>query len=219
MTKLSVLMTESTSLNPERIPPPAELERVCKAMAMLDAILSPEFEFRYYSYNCHWDDALSQRVGSMQNGSGDEYFILFEPAGVICKGYAHERRKSPEQVARLYARVPSHFGYFLTEPAFETENATFCFWHEGRWERSEEGEEGVDDGSMGQLRILTEGAEGYKRYADGYYLTEVPLETVQQIFRLAPLTKELIERLNPEVSIEQLADDIAEIGYPLVESE
>lgn len=195
------------------LPPPTELERLCGAMALLDAILSPDFEYRYYSYNCHWDDALLQRVASMQNGSGDEYFILFQPSGVILKGFAHEHPiATQEKVHELFSRVPSHFSDFLNETAFELENSTFCFWHDGRWEGSEEPE--GNDGS-GLLSIFLGGPEAYQAYAESYFLMEVPLESVRKIFSYTPLTPQLLESLNPETSIEQLYDEITEIGYPL----
>jgi len=209
-------MTKATALAPGVLLPPAELERVCKAMAMLEAILSPDFEFRYYSYNCHWDDALSQRVASMQNGSGDEYFILFQPSGVILKGYEQAHRLGTrEAVTDLFAAVPSHYSDFLNEPAFELENSTFCYWHDGQWEKAEGVAEPDKNGSTSLLGILTGRPEDYQAYAEGYYLSEVPIESVRKIFSITPLTQELVASLNPDVSIEQLASDIAEIGYPL----
>jgi hypothetical protein len=42
-----------------------------RSLAMLDAILSPEWEYRYYSFNAAWGPA--QELASMRNGSGDDY--------------------------------------------------------------------------------------------------------------------------------------------------
>ena len=36
------------------LPPIDQLRSVLQAMAMLDAILSPEWEYRYYSFNARW---------------------------------------------------------------------------------------------------------------------------------------------------------------------
>lgn len=55
------------------------LLQLSKALAMLDAVLSPEWEYRYYSFNSKWD--LGESMASMRNGSGDEYFILFNKHG------------------------------------------------------------------------------------------------------------------------------------------
>jgi hypothetical protein len=40
-------------------------------MAILEAVLSPEWEHRYHSFNDHWSEKES--MASMRNGSGDEY--------------------------------------------------------------------------------------------------------------------------------------------------
>jgi hypothetical protein len=56
-----------------------------KALAMLDAILSPEWEYRYYSCNGKW--APGETMASMRNGSGDGYFILFNGHGAAIKGF------------------------------------------------------------------------------------------------------------------------------------
>jgi hypothetical protein len=48
-------------------------------MAMLDAILCPEWRFRWYSFNARW--AEGERMGSMRNGHGDSFFAPFDGHG------------------------------------------------------------------------------------------------------------------------------------------
>ena len=60
--------------NPEALPNIKSLQQICKAISVLDAILSPEWEDRYYSYNSKWDAA--EECLQMRNGSGDELFVL-----------------------------------------------------------------------------------------------------------------------------------------------
>ncbi len=72
------------------LPSPSILERLSQSLATADAILSPEWEGRYYSFDNNWDTAKTLRMGSMRNGCGDDYFILFSSAGVALKGFAHE---------------------------------------------------------------------------------------------------------------------------------
>jgi hypothetical protein len=69
------------------------LKRLSQSLAMLDAILSPDWEFRYYSFNSKWN--AGEMMASMRNGSGDDYFILFNSSGAIIKGFAHESPMSP----------------------------------------------------------------------------------------------------------------------------
>src|SRR5688572_188730 len=88
------------------LPDISSLKRLSQSLAVLDAILSPEWEYRYYSFNAHWNDGES--VASMRNGQGDHYFCLFNAAGVILKGYCHEIPKP------MYRDVPPQFAAFFT---------------------------------------------------------------------------------------------------------
>lgn len=78
-------MTLSRRLSLPDIP---DLKRLCQSVAILDAILQPKWDFRYFSFNSRW--AEGEMMASMRDGSGDDYFLLFNKAGAILKGYAHE---------------------------------------------------------------------------------------------------------------------------------
>jgi len=52
-----------------------ELKRLCQSLAMLDAIICPRWENRYHSFDCQW--GKNMMLASWQNGSGDEYYLLF----------------------------------------------------------------------------------------------------------------------------------------------
>ena len=83
-------MSKPSTRNLSAIPAPEKLEKLCQTLAMLDAILSPDWQYRYYSFNKNWDTAKGLRMAPMRNGSGDEYYILLSPHGTAIKGYAHE---------------------------------------------------------------------------------------------------------------------------------
>src|SRR4051794_29115430 len=99
------------------------LERLTQSLAMLDAIISPEWEYRYFSFNAEWGTSLGERMASMRNGSGDEYFLLFAGAGAILKGFDHESPMSswtgipPSVWPGVVDHVPEEFSAFLAEPA------------------------------------------------------------------------------------------------------
>ena len=80
-----------------RLPDISTLRRRCQALAMLDAILCPEREYRYYSY----DQALApgRRLASMHDGSGNEYSIVFSPTGAEIRGSAQRGEGPPATVA------------------------------------------------------------------------------------------------------------------------
>jgi hypothetical protein len=123
-------MTKRNILN--ALPEIEALRKLSQSLAMLDAILSPEWEYRYYSFDSKW--SADEMMASMRNGSGDGYFILFNQHGAIIKGFAHESLMSPwvsesEQVwPGVLDEAPSEFQSFLQEPAFSITEATFCIW-------------------------------------------------------------------------------------------
>jgi hypothetical protein len=114
------------------LPDVESLKRLSQSLAMLDAILSPDWEFRYYSFNSKWN--VGEMMASMRDGSGDDYFILFNSNGAIIKGFAHESPMSPfvNEPIKVWRGVlddvPNEFRDFLSEPAFSIEATTFCFW-------------------------------------------------------------------------------------------
>ena len=117
------------------------LRRTLQSMAMLDAVLCPEWQDRYYSFNAAW--GIGQQMGSMRNGSGDDFFAHFGPAGCWVKGFAHEYPMSPysESPKRVWSgvldSVPDEFAGCLREPAFTVEDVTFCIWRrygDNRWQ-------------------------------------------------------------------------------------
>jgi hypothetical protein len=121
------------------LPSIEDLKSLCQSIATLDAILSPEWEWRYYSFNNSWTAGAA--CASMRNGSGDEYFIHFSRVGALIKGFAHEYTMSPwSKVSRSYHggapthwpgimdKIPAVFQEALQEPAFRWEATTFCIW-------------------------------------------------------------------------------------------
>jgi len=77
---------------------------------MLDAILSPDRESRYYSFNAAWADG--EKIASMRNGLGDEYSIVFSAEGVYVRAhdllrvFGREGRLSPlRQAFSEYGRI------------------------------------------------------------------------------------------------------------------
>ncbi|MFD1730025.1 ATP-binding cassette domain-containing protein [Deinococcus malanensis] len=69
-------------------PPPEVVERRGRALAVLDAVLSPEWEERYFSFDQDW--SAGARMASARNGSGDEAFMLFSQGECVFKQFLHE---------------------------------------------------------------------------------------------------------------------------------
>ena len=208
------------------LPDIPSLVRICKAIAMLDAILCEEWEFRYYSFNSHWSkDDPSEMMASMRDGSGDDYFIWFSSPGAAIKGFAHESPMSPannnENVwPGVLSEVPAAFSPFLNEPAFEMDWITFCFWrtaedsvwHSGAVKYpSNAGDD--PDGAKELLKMLDGKPSTYIEYARSSFDAKLDEDSVRHVYELKPLTPQLLKKLGSERSLEDLTDDIAEIGY------
>jgi hypothetical protein len=166
-------------------------------------------------------------MASMRDGSGDEYFILFNPHGVIVKGFAHESPMSPyaTESGKPWAGVlddaPDEFKNFLSEPAFSIGDTTFCIWRrytDSSWQvGSIDYPEGGDpDGSEDLLSILDGQPSAYKEFAEYYYEKEIDLSAVEHIYQHRALTPEIVAALNADVSLGGLKSDVKEIGYPNV---
>src|SRR5687767_9676969 len=108
------------------------LRQISQSLALLDAILSPEWQYRYYSFNAHW--SAGQAMASMRNGSGDDYFCVFSSQGAVLKGFDHESKMSPYRVKppRLWTGIietlPAEFREILSDAAFSLGDTTFCIW-------------------------------------------------------------------------------------------
>jgi hypothetical protein len=206
------------------LPDVGGLRRLLQSMAMLDAILCPDWQGRYYSFNAGWSAA--EQMGSMRDGCGDDFFAHFGPAGCWLKGFAHEAPMSPfrEQPPRPWPGVlddvPAEFAGCLAEPAFETRVATFCIWRRHADPAWRVGQVAFPaghpdpDGSGGLLSALDGRPETYRAWAADYYEREVDLAGVEHVYRHRPLTPGVVALLNPDMSWEELAADIGEIGYP-----
>jgi hypothetical protein len=208
------------------LPDIPNLVRVCKAIAMLDAILCAEWSLRYYSFNSHWNkDDASEMMASMRDGSGDHYYIWFMRHGAAIKGFAHESLLNPEHndgapYPEVFAKFPHELSYFMKEAAFMINDTTFCLWRlrsDSEWHSGRISfplNAGADpDGSRTLLKILDGNPKTYVQYARDYFETDIAEEDVNHVYQLKPLNPELLIRLHCERKLDQLAEDIKEIGY------
>lgn len=205
------------------LPDVKSLKKLSQSLALLDAIMSPDWEYRYYSFNSNWGE--NETMASMRDGSGDDYFILINSQGAIIKGFAHESSMNPfvNEPIKVWKgildNVPMEFKDFLSESAFSIESTTFCTWRKFTdlsWQIGEiDYPQGIDpDGMSELLTILGGNPSTYKNWAEYYFNKEIPLLSVEHIYQQKPLTKEFIKNLNKDISIKDLEEDVEEIGYP-----
>lgn len=205
------------------LPDAAGLRRLTQSLALLDAILCPEWEYRRHSFDARW--APGEAMASARDGAGDGYFLWFGEPGAILKGFARESPawSGPADPDRpppgVFDRVPDAFARFLAEPAFTIADSTFCIWRrpgDPAWQAGGGAPPGDEDhdGSAELLALLDGDPDRYRAWAEDYFETEVPRRAVDHIYAHQPLTGPVVHALNPELDIADLAGDLAEIGYP-----
>jgi hypothetical protein len=207
-------------LDPQSFPDPRTLGNRAMALAMLDAIICPEFEYRYFTFDAAWAD--EEQMGSMHNGDGDHWFLHLGDAGAAIKGFVHELpRGEMRAMARHVQRsVPPTFSAFLHEPAFEMDSVSYCYWRsfgEPAWHKVEHPDAGLamwSDGSADYLSILLGPASCYYDYACDYFECAPPVASIEHIYAHAPLTASIVKSLNPQMSLADAHAAARQIGYP-----
>ncbi|WP_326980983.1 hypothetical protein VUJ46_11765 [Chryseobacterium sp. MYb264] len=202
--------------NPSLLPSPQKLQNLCKALSVLDSILSQEWEYRYYSYNKDWSD--HEEFFEMRDGSGNQMLILFTKNGCVINGFAHEYPQPNKQ--KLTANLPSIFYEFIFGEPVASIGTTFCLWanSENQWQTGQL--EYSEDHSEELLKIFNGNPQTYIDWAteyfeDSYKESGIPLETVTKIYNGQTLTKEMVLSIVDELEDwEQLENDLQEIGYP-----
>lgn len=182
-----------------------EVKKISQGLALIDAIMMPEWEYRYFSFNSNWDGDRDEMMASMRDGSGGEYFIHFTGAGVAGKVLCED---SLTDVSPSLSLVPDSFSGFKNEAAFNITNATFFFWREenAAWMASPENLKAYP-----LLVFLVNGVAGYHRWAEDYYEKNIDSNVLKEVFTSLAITSDQLAILNPDVTLEDLEEELQEI--------
>lgn len=171
-------------------------------------MMQDDWEFRYYSFNKAWNTRRKERMASMRNGEGDEWFMVFSPAGVFVKAFWHEYES--EDVDTIFAGLPAKMEPQLKEGAFWIDGddaLTFGGFHDGkRWTLRGNAKPMKND-----LAILTGKAKHYRAYAKQVHEIEVPLDAIDEILGGKRPDAKLVARINSDCTFTDLKDELAEI--------
>ncbi len=188
--------------------------------------MSPDWEYRYFSFDPAWGEG--EQVVSMRNGSGDDWSITFTAAGIYVRGFDHESALSPfaQQppglAPGLLDGLPEVLRGAAEEPAFTMEDLPLVtvalwrlsgdrFWSFGAPPARPDG----DDGGTWLFGQLDGRPETYRAFASEYYERDLDIRVIGHVFDDEPLTMELASAINPEVDLAAVADEVADMGYPL----
>lgn len=204
-----------STTNYAALPTGPALQRLCQALAVLDAINSPDWEYRYYSYNPVWSE--NEAMLEMRDGEGDQMLVLFRPEGCVINGYLHEYDQ-PDK-AQATRGLPAAFDDFMFGEPVASIGTTFCLWYTPAHGWQTGVVENEDDGSEELLYIFDNQPATYAEWATDYYLDEtdrppITPAAVAPLYHHKTLTKPMVLALNPELEDwTMLAADLQEIGY------
>ncbi|GAB7051176.1 hypothetical protein [Catenuloplanes indicus] len=213
------------------LPAVDELRRRCRALAVLDRIVGSDWP--YYGYTERWGDGAA---GSMSNGSGDEWTIVFGPAGAFIRVFDHESNMSPygnedhEPWPGLLDGLPEVFRPQVEQPAFRDEEGTFVAtavlwrqtgdsrWHAGDgivFPRSRGPHDAGPDGTA-MLDILGDDiVDRYVAFAGEHYEVEVGRAAAAHVVAHRPVTDAVVRAINPAAAVADLRDDLVAMNFPV----
>ena len=187
----------------------------------MDAIISQDWEYRYYSYNQKWGE--DEELFEMRDDCGDQMLILFTKNGCVINGFAHELYDFEENLpskSELIKGIPDVFNDFILGEPVATIGTTFCIWtnENNQWQLGNI--KHFEDGSEEMLSIFDGNPQTYIDFAIDYFeedysSTENAKNTVIKIYNHETLTREMVLSIVNELEDwAQLESDLEEIGYP-----
>ncbi|MET7739754.1 hypothetical protein [Streptomyces sp. NPDC005385] len=196
------------------LPEPAELRAYLSALAVLEGAIADDPQYCYYTFDATWSPG--EGAALMENGSGDDFSVLFTATGVLIRGFDHESAMSPygtddERVwPGVIDDVPAALRSLLHEPAFRDEGidaprVTACLWRETgdtAWRTGSDigfpPSSEDPDGSGFLFHLLADRSpEAVQAHFEDYYERAVPLEAVRHLLAGQPLTPSVAAVLNP----------------------
>jgi hypothetical protein len=201
--------------NNKDLPDKETLQRVCKAISVLDSILCQDWQYRYYSYNTKWAD--EEEFFEMRDGEGEQVSILFRKEGCVINGVHNEYKAANKDL--ITKGLPEYFHEFIFGEPVASTGTNFCIWTDslGNWQSNDIANE---TGEKELLAVFDNKPETYTQWAKEYFEDScneygISLETVKKVYNGETLTKEMVlSVVNDLDDWEQLEKDMIEIDYP-----
>lgn len=205
------------------LPDPAVLLARCRALALLDAILDGDTP--RHSFVSGWRDGVD--LAFMENGSGDEYTVVFDPAGVFLYGFDHESAATPwreEPRAHwpgLLDGLPASLAQYPRAPELQVDgffDATVCAWRETgatTWQCGPVSFAADEsDGADWLFDVLTDSSpKTYADFAEHYFEKSVDPQAVAAVWAGEPLTRRTVAVLSSVADFESIASQARDLGY------
>ncbi|MGZ4098891.1 MAG: hypothetical protein ACXVNM_08430 [Bacteroidia bacterium] len=199
----------------KELPDNHNLRRICKAVSVLDAIVSQEPENRYYTYNAHWGEG--EEIFEMRNGEGDQLLILFRDDGCVINGFCHESKQP--LITMVTKGLPPVFNEFIFGEPIKSIGTTFCIWwyEKSKWRINKATDSNACIKEM--LYVFDGNPATYTNWANEYYTNSyrepgISTGIVQKLYNEEPLTKEMVLTvINKVKDWDLLQSDMEQIDY------
>ena len=210
----------------EQLPDPQRLKEILLIQAAMDIIMKDKEDAWLRLVNFYKDYKDGIDMFKFDNGAGDNMYIIFSQEGVIIKGFDHESILSPydnekgEIAKGIYDLVPDELIEVLQDESIEMNDVTFCIWRrntDSNWKKGkvdvpETYEEG-DDGEGFLLGYIYEDPASWLEWAKYYYSREIPIDYIKNIYEHRNITKEVLQKINPERDAESVMKELKEIDF------
>ncbi len=176
-----------------------------KILALADAIIEPDWQYRYFSYHSKWSD--EEEMASFRDGCGGEWFLWLSGRFAGYKCLSPEDGLMPD-LEGVKSQVPNAYSSFVSEPAFSMDLAT-CIWY---WADSKWFKHGLTVEWLIDLEeIIKWTAKDYHTWAIEYYEREFDIKNIEKLFE-HQFSEERAKKLNPEIDLNELQRELVEIG-------
>ncbi|MER7757122.1 hypothetical protein [Kitasatospora sp. NPDC097643] len=207
------------------LPAPHELRARCRAIALLESIVSGRYA-PSHSFVTDWRPGVD--LALMESGSGDQYAVVFDPAGVFLYGFDHESDATPwreDERAHwpgLLDGLPASLAQYAQAPEFQLDgffDATVCAWREtgaAAWQCGPvEFAEDERDGADWLFDLLTDadGVQAFVSFTEDSYERSVDREAVASVLKGAPLDRRTVSALSSTENFETVAEQARALGY------
>lgn len=209
----------------KQTPSPESLREVLQIQSAMDIIMQDEEDswLRLVNFYKNYNSGID--VVKFDNGAGDTMCVVFSEDGVIIKGFDHESILSPydneeEKIAKgIYDFVPNELMELLKDESMEKDDVTFCIWRSKKdsdWQKGNidvpEGYEDGDDGEEFLLGYIFENPEEWLEWGKDYYEMDFSIEDIREIYEHKNITKEIVQKINPERDADSAIREINYIG-------
>ncbi len=151
------------------------LRKRWQTFAYFDSVFSPEWEYRYFSFDADWWPG--ETLASMRDGSGNTIQCLFTTYWAVMSASTNDKAHSfslkPDD-------LPPSLSSFALEKAFDVENMSFCIYYETSsrdwvlvwWN--------LDNSLFHMLRMDT---QQYTKWASDYYELKIDGDLIEKTLR------------------------------------